>query len=367
MSTWLGKWMRDTLGDHTFTGDYQDEQYRVLRCGHREDYRICFPRNGQYEIDKIRGFYVRAGVDLTEYSAIFDPVETVDVSDKSKRHEAKEEVGMEEHYRDILQLLSCGRGLGPIQEFGRVNRLDVAVSDMIGEDTYERDEEREAIVRELSDEAADDDHDGQASVLRLHTSTALIDGKVIISMHAKFEVLNKKKTIGILLRSDLNDTSALPPIAAMSGWTHKPNSDLNVQIPGRKWTDEVFYLCQIIGHGLPESENDQGRPGQYYACHAEKQLIAYLVSRHVFLPRDIEDEDEDEDFGLAKLSLSEFQGDQSPRQRVRELKNIEPLQRLKDATILVTRTVCDDCRVFAERVNETLGLNIQMRGPSSCT
>ncbi|GFP52323.1 delta-latroinsectotoxin-Lt1a [Trichoderma asperellum] len=521
----------DDIHQHTFIGDYQDEQYREPHCGHREDYRICFPRNGQYEIDKIRGFLVRAGVDPTEYSARFDPVETVDVSDKRKWSEAKEEVEMDEHYRDILQQLSWRLGLGPIQEFGLVNRLEVAVSDMIGgrvkavrsyletspekdiflhgvetsqrrqhdigewdayqdllksgragdlepseekivetptsgittlhmaargkypemvkllldhgadpnartvngrtplmeaalwgrldnvkhlldhgadksvqcvrkgvkhraidfarynkdnskerydlfrekhqvyeEDTYERDEEREAIVWELSDEAADDDHYGQASVLRLQgfTFTPVINGGSIVSMLTNFDVHIKKKTIGILFRSDLNEISAFPPVAAMSGWSHEPTSDLNVQIAGKKWINEVFYLCQIIGHELPElKECDWGKPGQFYACHAEKQLIAYLVSKHVFLPRDIEDEDEG--FGLANLSLSEFQGDQSPRQRVRELKNIEPLQRLKDATILVTRTVCDDCRVFAERVNKTLGLNIQVRDPSSCT
>ncbi|UKZ88194.1 uncharacterized protein TrAFT101_003956 [Trichoderma asperellum] len=514
---------------HTFIGDYQDEQYRVPHCGHREDYRICFPRNGQYEIDKIRGFYVRAGVDPTEYSARFDPAETVDVSHKRKWYEAKEEVEMDEYHRHKLQQLFCSLNLGPIQEVEHVNRLQSAVSDMIGgrveavrsyletsrekdiflhgvkasqdcqydidewdayqdllksgqagdleppekrivetstsgvtalhmaacekypemvkllldygadpnartvngrtplmeaalwgrldnvkhlldhgadksvqcvqkgvkhraidfarynkdnhkerydrsggkhqvykEVTYERDEEREAIVRELSDEAADDDDYGQASVLRLQgfASTTVIDGGAIISMLANFDVPRKNKTIGILFRSDSNDTSAFPPTAAMSGWSHEPNSDLNVQIAGREWINEVFYLCQITGHRLPERmKPDQGRPGQFYACHAEKQLIAYLVSRHVFLPHDIEEED----FGLANLSLNEFQDDQSPRQRVRELKNIEPPQRLKNAVIFVTRAVCDDCRVFAKRINETLGLNIEVRGSSLCT
>ncbi|KAL6908717.1 DYW family of nucleic acid deaminases domain-containing protein [Trichoderma evansii] len=507
---------------HGFVRDYPAEQYRKPHCENYEDYKICFPLNGQYEIDKSKGFYVRAGVDLTEYSARFDSVETVDVSDKRKWYEAKEEVEMGEEFQQFF---------GP--ETMRVNRLQAVVSDMIrgkveavrsyleassekdiflhgveafqcrrhdihewdayqdllergqagdleppeerivetstsgktalhmaaremypemvkllleygadpnartvdgrtplmeaalwgcldnvihllnyGADksvqcvrkgvklraidfakhakgnrkeryersggkhpvykevTFERDEDREAIVRELSEEATDDDHGGQAAIQRLQgfTSISVTDGGAIISMLANFDVPGKTKTIGILFRGGLNDTSALPPVAAMSGWSHKPNSDLNVQIAGRKWTDEVFYLCQITGHELPKLEGeykelDHGRPGQFYVCHAEKQLIAYLVSRHVFLPCDIGDDD----FGLGSLSLEEFQDKRSGQKKVKVLMSIEPPQRLENATILVSRAVCHDCRAFVELVNETLGLNIQVRGANLCT
>ena len=33
---------------------------------------------------------------------------------------------------------------------------------------------------------------------------------------------------------------------------------------------------------------DQGTPRQFYACHAEKKLIAYFIDRHLFLRRDKE-------------------------------------------------------------------------------
>lgn len=186
-----------------------------------------------------------------------------------------------------------------------------------------------------------------------------MDGGVIVSMLANFDVPGRNKTIGILFRSELNDTSAFPPVAAMSGWSHEPSSELNVQIAGRKWTDEVVYLCQTTGNGLPRHEYDRGRPGQYYACHAEKQLIAYLVSKHVFLPCDTDDE---ADFGMSSLSLD----DQSLREKARKLVDIEPPQRLRNAVILVSRRVCDDCCAFVAAVNEALGLNIEVRGASSC-
>jgi hypothetical protein len=57
-------------------------------------------------------------------------------------------------------------------------------------------------------------------------------------------------------------------------------------VEGQQWTDDVFYIAAVVGHHLPSHYHDQGKDGQYKACHAEKQLIAYFIDRHVFLPRD---------------------------------------------------------------------------------
>lgn len=508
---------------HGFVG-YQ-EQYRVTHCESRGSYKICFPLNGQYEIDKSRGYYVFAGADPSAYFARFDPVEKVDVSGKRKWYEAKEEGEADKTYCDQLQQCSKALGREPSREFKPVTRLEVAVSDMVmgrikelrayletssekdlflhgvdasqwrshdidewdayldllqsseaenieppeerivntstsgetalhmaacemhpdivkllldygadpnartvdgrtplmeaalwgrsenvkllldhgadksiqcvlrgagfvavdfakytkdnrkeryersggkcrvyQEATYERDEERDTILRDLGDETVNNGHCAQASGLRLQgfATTLVMDGGVIISMLANFNVPGRNKTIGILFRSELNGTSAFPPVAAMSGWSHEPNLDLNVQIAGRKWTDEVFYLCQITGHGLPRHGYDRGKPGQYHACHAEKQLIAYLVSKHMFLPCDTDDE---ADFGLSSLSLD----DQSLQKKARKLVDIEPPHRLRNAVILVSRRVCDDCCAFVAVVNEALGLNIEVRGANLCT
>lgn len=57
------------------------------------------------------------------------------------------------------------------------------------------------------------------------------------------------------------------------------------------WIDHVYYIASIVHHEIqdaPNSRMDQGRPGQFYACHAEKKLIAYFIDRHLFLRRDRE-------------------------------------------------------------------------------
>jgi len=78
-------------------------------------------------------------------------------------------------------------------------------------------------------------------------------------------------------------------ISATSGWGADAlplNSKTRLS-----WTEQVYYIASIIGHKFkyaPDSRWDQGKPGQYFASHAEKKLIAYLLDRHTFMPQDKE-------------------------------------------------------------------------------
>ena len=71
----------------------------------------------------------------------------------------------------------------------------------------------------------------------------------------------------------------------MSGWSHSEFPSFRVS--GIDWTNEVTHIADVVGHTLaPSPERDGGVPGRFYACHAEKQLTAYFIAKHVFLPRD---------------------------------------------------------------------------------
>ncbi|GKZ37722.1 hypothetical protein AbraIFM66950_009404 [Aspergillus brasiliensis] len=75
-----------------------------------------------------------------------------------------------------------------------------------------------------------------------------------------------------------------PSVTATSVWSHIPVQFLTVG--SRQWTDYVFYIAETVGHHLPSHLDNQGRQGQYNACHAEKLLVAYFIDCHVFLLRD---------------------------------------------------------------------------------
>lgn len=85
-------------------------------------------------------------------------------------------------------------------------------------------------------------------------------------------------------------------ISATSGWGADALPE-NYKT-GPHWIDQVYYIAFTIGHKFqdaPYPHWDQGKPGQYFASHAEKKLIAYFIDRHVFMPQDREPDQKLED------------------------------------------------------------------------
>lgn len=146
----------------------------------------------------------------------------------------------------------------------------------------------------------------------------------LVAPIAEFHVRNEWKTVASLQRP-----GDFPSIAAISGRSHEETS---VIVSGREWTAEVMKISSTVGHQLlKRKQRDQGKEGQYFAAHAEKQLIAYFISKHVL----IETED-DELLQQAKPPV------------------------LKQVTILVSRPPCGDCLQFIETINKTFGLLISV-------
>ncbi|OAL53033.1 hypothetical protein IQ07DRAFT_677812 [Pyrenochaeta sp. DS3sAY3a] len=145
----------------------------------------------------------------------------------------------------------------------------------------------------------------------------------LVAPIAEFPVQNDRKTIASLQR-----LSGFPSIAAMSGWGH---GQTKVTVSGKDWTAEVMRISSIVRYHLENVEPyDQGTGGRFLASHAEKQLVACFISKHVLI------DNEDEDL----------------------LQRAKPPVLLKKATIIVSRPPCDDCLQFIETVNITLGLEI---------
>lgn len=87
----------------------------------------------------------------------------------------------------------------------------------------------------------------------------------------------------------------------------------------------MFKLCELKGLALEPHPNDQGLPGQFNACHAEKQLIPYVVEKHLFLQSELdmleEPEDGIEDW-LALLAIGRLtEHECAQRERSRERRH----------------------------------------------
>lgn len=238
------------------------------------------------------------------------------------------------------------------------------------EDTYEADKQRRMIVRMLEDQPArssisfapSNHQDDDIRFLSLHKSSQTSSFKFCAPI-ADFPVSCLNKTVGRLDRGH-----PFPHTDAMSGCKHS-GKGLDV-ISGERWTEEVFRVCQLVGHELPTRSGDSGRPGSFYASHAEKHLIAYFLSKHVFLEDEIPEDDlETTVRNLDALFLAEAPGettevDLEAPERGRYLRDLylaRPPVELRSATILVSSKVCENCRDFVKKVEMSYGLTIRVK------
>ncbi|PKY03013.1 hypothetical protein P168DRAFT_311558 [Aspergillus campestris IBT 28561] len=153
------------------------------------------------------------------------------------------------------------------------------------EDTFKRDIDRQEIVRLLGGENRKSKIVfGRPPTLSLSKSysfkrSPMHDSLVLNGPIEEYRIPSRWKTVARLERG-----GKFPSVGAMSGWSHQSAESLRVD--GRQWTDDVFHISEVVGHRLSSHDYDQGTDGQYNASHAEKQLIAYFIDRHAFLPRD---------------------------------------------------------------------------------
>ncbi|KAE8137470.1 hypothetical protein BDV38DRAFT_292916 [Aspergillus pseudotamarii] len=283
------------------------------------------------------------------------------------------------------------------------------------EDTFRRDIDRQEIVRLLSGENRKSEIVfGTPPTLSLSESYSFtpspMQGSLLLrGPIEEYPISSSSKTVARLERG-----GKFPSIGAMSGWSH--SSVQSLRVDGRQWTDDVLYISEVVDHVLASHSCDQGKDGQYNACHAEKQLIAYFIDRHVFLPRDLElnskleeriDSVEDElheflsgteighkekligkhdeikalNLELKSVETALNQLVASPQARpllklesqlnilnqqldrhtgLMDMASAPPPVSLTEAVILVSSPPYQDCRVFKDKVNARFGLSIQL-------
>ncbi|KAI0849251.1 hypothetical protein F5Y00DRAFT_261721 [Daldinia vernicosa] len=176
----------------------------------------------------------------------------------------------------------------------------------------------------------------------------------MLSLTTRYSLPNEWKTVAHMIRG-----GGLPDIAAMSGWSHAQSETIHVA--GRDWTDAVLRLYDLAGLKREPHSRDQGDKGRYNACHAEKQLIAYFVHKHLFLEDELQIPEEPGVRSLfSELGLGESaeqlrrKEEWQYKMRLVDLFKASPDNSLKEAKILVSRPICGGCKDFAKKVNHKL-------------
>jgi hypothetical protein len=158
------------------------------------------------------------------------------------------------------------------------------------ESVPERDRDRRHIVILLSDSNAEKRHAYTRPLSKSERNNYCFkksQSEMTITLHGpirSYPVPRINKTAAILDRGE-----QFAHISATSGWgtdALPPNNKI-----GPHWIEQVYYIASTIGHQFQAARDsgwDQGKPGQYFASHAEKKLIAYFLNKHVFMPQDRE-------------------------------------------------------------------------------
>ena len=153
-----------------------------------------------------------------------------------------------------------------------------------------------------------------------------------------------------------------PPIDAKSGW--RRNGCEATLVSGLDYTNAVFALARSVNYDLPHNvEKDQGVPGQFFASHAEKLLVAFFVSKHIFLPEEARYVDHRQiRFALRAVDscycrFSDFSIDYPLLQMLINA----PTQGLRSAEISVSTESCPNCREFLKSFNESLIMSIELK------
>lgn len=124
-------------------------------------------------------------------------------------------------------------------------------------------------------------------------------------------------------------------VKAYSGWSHGKSK---TYISGDRWTKRVLSLAEDVRHTFECCSFDQGVKGQYQACLAEAQLVAYIIYTYVYIDSD---DDSEEQSTAASISEDDF-------------------LEVGKAQILASKDPCRGCREFVMKVNKEFSLSITL-------
>ncbi|KJX93155.1 hypothetical protein TI39_contig4381g00002 [Zymoseptoria brevis] len=146
---------------------------------------------------------------------------------------------------------------------------------------------------------------------------------------------------------------ALPIKVAVSGWNTLYMEPAEDTLDRAFWTDQVFKLAKVLSYDLPKRDvYDQGRPGSYYACHSEKQLLAYLVHHHTTTFLDL-DESEEVQSQQDRRILAVVQSCEAPLLKNMKVKVFVCQPERSNAYI------CRDCENFRNVVEDRYGMTVE--------
>ncbi|TMW64757.1 hypothetical protein Poli38472_011637 [Pythium oligandrum] len=154
----------------------------------------------------------------------------------------------------------------------------------------------------------------------------------------------------------LDRGSGFPPVQASS---RTVDGVQKIVVAGESLVPLVTKIASVVAH-------NQATMSQGLMDHPEKQLIAFFVDRHVFLPDDTVDDQELQGYLEWKEwnggSDDELDEEEKRRFKLTELKRApRPSINHRCANIVTNATPCVDCEDFCRLINKTFDLELVLQ------
>jgi hypothetical protein len=167
-----------------------------------------------------------------------------------------------------------------------------------------------------------------------------------------------------------------PEKHSRSGWGSSGPDIIDSEI----WTKKVIDIAQQTGIVLQTHRYDRGLAGRFFACHAEKQLMAYFLEHHMFQQNEIQPWSDEHEHILSAFRPELQSGSFAPlphelrefetaheleladkNAALRGLYMMRPTVELKKATIVISSAPCEDCQNFRDRIFAVLGVDFTLQ------
>lgn len=197
---------------------------------------------------------------------------------------------------------------------------------------------------------------------RVSVARSTVNAMVTVFRDAyEVPMANGRKTFAYLDRGQAHGL-----VFAVSGWSGGHFADIDGCVDRTLWTERVFQFSRMVGHTLKRHTYDgKGPKGIFHACHAEKQLMAFVLWHYTPLQEVPKPEASESDWNrfnamgelhrCTKHCLPLVTGTkQCEKYRGPPVNTIKPV-------IYVTHTVCTDCQGFRQRILNYTGIDISVK------
>jgi hypothetical protein len=184
--------------------------------------------------------------------------------------------------------------------------------------------------------------DGKKRIKFVRTEAGLATQMSVYTNTFTAPMAGESKTFALLIRG-----APFDDVFAVSEYSQGYFGNTDGCLDREEWTMKAFMFSRVLEHTLEANSKDGNVVGSYNACHAEKQVMTYVLWKHTLIHEAITN-DMDEEVERTCMKLH-------------QLKESEPSAVRLRSDIYINRPSCSDCKRFQDRISIVADIDSNIR------